>query len=421
MLDVDRIRDDFPILRRKINGEPLIYFDSAATSQKPRQVIEAISDFYSHHNANIHRGIHTLAEEATELYEGVRKKVAKFINSKSEKEIIFVRNTTEAVNLIAYAYGRVYLDEGEEVVTTIMEHHSNFVPWQRLALENGAVFKVIDIDSEGRVGLGDTYKGARMKYKGILDAISKKTKIVALTHVSNVLGIINPIKTIISVIRDTYPEILIVVDGAQAVPHIPVDVSDLDCDFYAFSGHKMLGPTGVGVLWGREKILSQMPPFLFGGGMIKEVNLDGTTFADPPRKFEAGTPDVAAVVGLGAAIDYLETISWKDIQEHERLLTKLLTDQLTKLPEVTVYGPRDIKNRIGVVSFTIKGIHPHDIAQFLNDKYAVAIRSGHHCAMPLHKRLGVPATARASLYLYNTEGEIEIFINAIKELIKVFK
>ena len=415
MFDTQKIRQDFPILQKKIHGKPLIYLDSASTSQKPRQVIDAISNYYENYNANVHRGIHTLAEESTEMYEAVRKKVAKFINAKSEKEIIFVRNTTEALNLVAYTYGRTNIKKADEIVTTIMEHHSNFVPWQQLAQEKEAKFKVIDIDDEGKL------VGAIHESPKIWAHHDAPLRIIALTHVSNVLGTINPVKKIISNYKlRTTNSPLFVIDGAQAVPHLPVDVQDLDCDFYAFSAHKMLGPMGVGVLYGKEEILKQMPPFLFGGGMIKEVNLDKTDFADIPDRFEAGTPDVAGVVGLGAAIDYLETAGFPSIKNYELRITDRLLKGLLGISEVTVYGPEIPNDRIGVVSFSIEGIHPHDIAQFLNDRYNIAIRAGHHCTMPLHKRLGISATARASLYLYNTEEEIDIFVKAIKDCIKIF-
>lgn len=397
MLDINKTRSDFPILAKKVNGQPLIYFDNAATSQKPQSVIEAISRYYLSSNANVHRGIHALSEEATEEYEQARKKIARFINAKSEKEIIFVRNTTEALNLVAYAWGRVNINAGDEIVTTIMEHHSNFLPWRQLAIENQAKLKVVDIGEEG-------------KLLDVREAITKKTKVLALTHASNVLGTINAVP------KDC--RCLMVVDGAQAVPHLPVNVKELGCDFYAFSAHKMFGPMGAGVLWGREEVLSQLPPFLFGGGMIKNVTLNDVEFADLPDKFEAGTPSVADVIGLGAAIDYLGEIGYGEIAEQEKALCEKFIDGMRKIPEVAVFGPKTPADRVSTFSFAIKNIHPHDAAQFLNDKYAIAVRAGQHCAGPLHERLGVPATVRASLAFYNTEQEVEVFLEAVKDLIK---
>lgn len=354
------LRTDFPILKK-----PLIYFDNAATTQKPKQVIEAVTNFYENSNANIHRGIHHLAEEATEQYETARKKVAKFINAKSEKEIVFVRNTTEALNLLAYTL------RPKEVTVSVAEHHSNYLPWQRVAKK----FNVIDLDQPLT---GD---------------------FIAVAHASNVLGTINKIP------RGK----VVVVDGAQAVAHFKVDVQKLGCDFYAFSGHKMFGPTGIGVLWGKQKLLEKMPPFLVGGGMIS---------GELPEKFEAGTPDIAGAIGLGAAADYLEKIGWEKIEKQEKILTEKMLKQLKSLKKLKLFNMG--KNRVPVFSFTIDGIHPHDAAQFLNDKYHIAVRTGQHCAGPLHQYLGVPATLRASLAFYNTEEEIDIFINALKDLIWTF-
>lgn len=356
------MQKDFPILR-----PPLIYFDNAATSQKPQQVISAISDYYESSNANVHRGIHRLAEESTQLYEDARKKVAKFINAKSEKEIIFVRNTTEALNLLAYTL------KPSEVTTTVMEHHSNYLPWRRIAKKFNAV------------GLDKPLTG----------------DFIAIAHASNVLGTINKIpkgKTV-------------VVDGAQAIPHMKVDVQKLGCDFYAFSGHKMFGPMGIGVLWGKQELLEKMPPFMVGGGMIT---------GELPDKFEAGTPNVADAVGLAAAINYIEKIGWKKISNFEFQISNLMIEKILKIPEITLYGPKTVENRVPTFSFSISKIHPHDAAQFLNDKYHIAVRAGQHCAGPLHEYLGVPATLRASLAFYNTENEVEIFIKALKDLIWTF-
>ena len=372
------MRQDFPILKR-----PIIYFDNAATSQKPQQVIKAISDYYENSNANVHRGIHALSEEATEKYEEARKKVAKFINAKSEKEIIFVRNTTEALNLLAFTL------KPSKVTTTIMEHHSNYLPWKRLAEQQKIKFEVLDINKD--------FELSSKNYELCKD------ELLTITHASNVLGTINPIHNSSFIIHNSG---LVVVDGAQAVPHFKVDVQKLGCDFYVFSAHKMFGPMGVGVLWGKQELLEKMEPFMIGGGMIT---------MELPDKFEAGTPSVADAVGLGAAIDYLESI---DIDEKK--ISQKMLDGLLEIPEVTLFGPKNIENRVPAFSFTIQGIHPHDAAQFLNDKYGIAVRAGQHCAGPLHERLGVPATIRASLALYNTEEEIDIFTKALKDLIWTF-
>lgn len=365
-------RDDFLILQKKINGKRLIYFDNAATTQKPRQVIEAISHFYLSSNANVHRGIHALAEEATQAYEEARGKVAKFINAKSAREIIFVRNTTEALNLVAFCL------KPKKVTTTIMEHHSNYLPWKRIAKLNV-------------VGLNKNFELAK----------ELKGDFVAIAHASNVLGTINKIPS----------GKIVVVDGAQAIPHFRVDVQALGCDFYAFSAHKMFGPMGVGVLWGKEELLEKMVPFMTGGGMISY---------DLPDKFEAGTPNVAGAVGLGAAIDYLGKMGWEKIEKQEKVLASKLLKELKNLKELKLYGPKTAGNRVPTFSFSIKGVHPHDAAQFLSDRYSIAVRAGQHCAGPLHEYLGVPATIRASLAFYNTEEEIDIFIKALKDLIWTF-
>ncbi len=411
MLDVHHLRRDFPILTKKIKGRPLIYFDNAATTQKPQKVIDALSFFYQNHNANIHRGIHALAEEATEDYENARKKVARFIGAKSEKEVIFVRNTTEALNLVAYTWGRLNIARGDEIMTTVMEHHSNFLPWRQLAFENGAVLKVLDVDEEGKLPEGHSLK----------NQVSRKTKLVALTQASNVLGTINPIREISSLIHNSNLKPLLVVDGAQAIPHLPIDTAELGADLYAFSAHKMFGPLGIGILWGKEEVLESLPPFLFGGGMIKSVTLENVGFADLPDRLEAGTPAVADAVGLGAAVDYLSEIGMAEIKSYEERLTGLLLAELKRIPEVKVFGPDNTGQRVPAVSFTVGGIHPHDVAQFLNDKYGVAVRAGQHCAGPLHERLGINATVRTSLAFYNTEEEVETFIKGIKELIGLFK
>jgi cysteine desulfurase/selenocysteine lyase len=407
MSDIKTIQQDFPILAKKIGGNNLVYFDNGATSQKPKAVLWAEKEYYEKFNANVHRGIHLLAEEATQQYEHTRAKTAEFIGAASEKEIIFIRNTTEATNLVAYAWGRMNISSGDEIVTTVMEHHSNFLPWRQLALENNAVLKVADIDDRGRL-------------MDLAKAVTKKTKLVAIAHVSNVLGTINPIKEIIKSVRSRFPNIVFVVDGAQAVPHFSVDAVDLDVDFYAFSPHKAFGPMGIGVLYGKQKILEQMPPFLFGGGMITSVTLKNVEFADLPDKFEAGTPNVAGAVGLAAAIDYLKKISYEQIGKQEAGIMKMMLEKIKKFPEITLYGPPTVEGRVPTFSFSIQGVHPHDAAQFLNDRHGIAVRAGQHCTGPLHEYLGVPATIRASLAFYNTEEEVNIFIKAVKDLIETF-
>jgi len=407
MIDVN-IKKDFPILSRLVNGKPVVYLDNGATSQKPEAVINAISDYYKNHNANVHRGVHVLAEEATELFENSRKTVAEFIGARKE-EIVFVRNTTEAINLVAYAWGRKNVGKGDSVATTIMEHHSNFVPWQQLAIERGAEFKVWDINKDGTLDL-----------EKIFDVVNSKTKILAVTHVSNVTGVINDVKEIVARAKRINPSILVLVDGAQAVPHMKVNVSDIGADFYAFSGHKMMGPMGIGVLFGKKEVLENMPSFLFGGSMIREVSIEKTEFLDPPTRFEAGTPDVAGTVGLTAAIDYLKKLGMDEVRAHEKELTKYCLEALGKIEGVTIYGPLDTEKRAGVVSFNYKNIHSHDVAQIL-DSVGVCVRSGHHCAMPLHTRLGASASTRASFYVYNTKEDIDRLAEGLEKVRSVFK
>lgn len=402
--EIQSIRKDFPILSRKVNGKPLVYFDNAATSQKPQQVIDAISGYYQKHNANVHRGIHTLAEEATELYEGVRKKVARFINAKSEREVIFVRNATEAINLVVYAWGR-RLKSGDEVITSIMEHHSNFVPWQQLCHERGAALKILDIGDDGTLDVKEFEK-----------LLSKNTKLVAVNWVSNVLGTLNPVKEIAGAAH--VEGALVLVDGAQRAPHMPIDVQKEGFDFLAFTGHKMLGPMGIGVLWAREEILEEMNPFLFGGEMVKRVTSEGTVFNDLPWKFEAGTPNVGGAVGLGAAIDYLSQIGMEQVRAHGGQLTAYGLERLGQIEGLKVYGPLDPKKRGSLITFNVGGIHPHDLATVL-DQEGIAVRSGQHCAGPLHERLGAPATVRASFYLYNTKEEIDRLAEGIEEAKKL--
>jgi len=405
-MNIETIRKDFPILSRQINGKPLVYLDNAATSQKPKQVIKAVSEYYRRHNANVHRGIHTLAEEATNLYEEARKKVARFINARSEREVVFVRNATEAINLVAYAWGRKNLKRGDEILTTVMEHHSNLVPWQILARETRSTLKFLDIDEDGFLKLDDLEK-----------LLTPKTKLVAVTWVSNVLGTINPVREITKAAHANGA--LVLVDGAQRAPHMPIDVQKEGFDFLAFTGHKMLAPMGVGVLWGREELLEKMSPFLFGGDMIREVSLKKTTFNTPPWKFEAGTPNVGGAVGLGAAVDYLLGIGMEKIRVHEGVLTQYALLKLRKIKGLKTFGPEKVEERGGVVAFTVEGIHPHDLATAL-DQDGIAIRSGHHCAMPLHQRLGLTATARASFYLYNTKKEIDFLVEGIEKAKKLF-
>ncbi len=406
MINVQKIRKDFPILSRRIKGKPLVYLDNAATSQKPKAVIEAVQQYYQGYNANIHRGIHTLAEEATSVYEEARKKVAKFIGAAKPAEIVFTRGTTESINLVAYSWARANLKAGDTILLTVMEHHSNLVPWQLLSQEIGFKLEFINLTDDGYLEKPE-------------ETVRRvKPKLLAFTHVSNVLGTINLVKKLVKVGHEVGAMVL--VDGAQAVPHFPVNVRSLGADFYAFSAHKMLGPTGVGVLYAREHHLKEIPPFLGGGEMIKEVHLRKAIFNEPPHKFEAGTPNIAGVIGLGTAVDYLSSVGMKEICKYEEELTDYALEKLQKVDKLTVYGPRELVSRGGVVTFNVEGIHPHDLATVLNEE-GIAIRSGHHCAMPLHDYLGLTATARASFSLYNTVQEVDELVRAIKEAKKVFK
>jgi cysteine desulfurase/selenocysteine lyase len=405
MFDVEAIRKDFPILQRLVHGRPLVYLDNAATSQKPLAVIDALVEYYEHYNSNIHRGLHTLAEEATARYEEVREKVRRFINAPSSASVVFTRNTTEAINLVAYGWGRKRMRAGDEIVTTVMEHHSNFVPWQVLAEETGAVLRFVDIDDEGR--LRDNWR----------DLIGEKTRLVALTQMSNALGTINPVREIAEVAH-AYGA-LVLIDGAQSVAHMPVDVQDIDCDFLAFSGHKMLGPTGVGVLYGRREILEDMTPFLTGGHMISRVSLEGTTWNELPWRLEAGTPNIADVIAYGAAIDYLEGIGMDEVRQHDIELTAYALNVLSQVPGVKLYGPGDANDRGCAVSFNYGELHPHDLGTVL-DQYGIAIRAGHHCAQPLMTRLGISATARASFHVYNRREEIDALAEGIQEAARFF-
>jgi cysteine desulfurase/selenocysteine lyase len=405
MFDVELIRKDFPILQRTINGRPLVYLDSAATSQKPLAVIDALVEYYERYNANIHRGLHTLAEEATERYEEVREKVRRFINAPERASIVFTRNTTESINLVAYAWGRKHVHAGDEIVLTVMEHHSDLVPWQVLAKETGAVLRFVDIDDEGYL---------RDEWRGL---IGKKTRLVAVTQMSNVLGTINPVREIGEAAHQHGA--LLLVDGAQSVAHMPVDVRELDCDFLAFSGHKMLGPTGVGVLYVRRGVLEDMVPFLSGGDMISRVSLEETTWSELPWRFEAGTPNIADVIAFGAAIDYLEGPGMDALRRHDVELTTYALDVLSRIPRVKLYGPPDPSDRGCAVSFNLGDLHPHDLGTVL-DRHGIAIRAGHHCAQPLMTRLGVVATARASFHIYNRREEIDALAEGIQEAARFF-
>jgi cysteine desulfurase/selenocysteine lyase len=405
--DVNEIRKDFPILDREVHGRTLVYLDNAATTQKPRQVIDALVHYYEHYNANIHRGLHTLAEEATAAYEGVRVKVGCFINAAHpEQEIIFTRNTTEAINLVANAWGRKFLQPGDEIVFSAMEHHSNLVPWQLIALGTGAKLRFIEIDASGHLDWDDAGK-----------KIGERTKIVALAQMSNVLGTINDVKRIARLAHAVGAVVL--VDGAQSVPHMPVDVQDLECDFLAFSSHKMLGPTGVGVLYGKRDLLEAMDPFLGGGEMIKRVTYEASTYADLPHKYEAGTPNIADVIAYGAAIDYLADLGMDSVREHEIALTQYAIDRLRETEGVRVYGPTGAEERGGAVAFNYRDLHAHDLSQVL-DQHGIAIRAGHHCAQPLMRQLGVVATARASIYIYNREDEIDALIDGVLASDRIF-
>jgi cysteine desulfurase/selenocysteine lyase len=401
------LRNDFPIFRKKINGNELVYFDNASTTQKPYSVIDSISEFYSNYNSNIHRAVYQLAEEATNMYEQTRQKIANFINVRPE-EIIFTRNTTESINLIAHSWARTNLKKDDVIVISEIEHHSNIVPWQILCQEIGTRLEYVGIDENGFLDL-----------EYMIELISsRKVKLVSLSHMSNVLGTIVPIERIIKIAHEH--NIPVLVDGAQSVPHMPINVKKMDCDFLVFSAHKMLGPTGVGILYAKKEYLDKMNPFMSGGDMIKEVFKFHTNYNDVPYKFEAGTPNIADVVGFSAAIEYLEKIGMENIRKHEIYLTEYALESMSSLDYITVYGPRDTKYRGGVISFNVADIHPHDLATIMND-HGIAIRSGHHCAQVLMQRLDVPATSRASFYIYNTKEEIDKFVNAIKEAGRIFK
>ncbi len=406
-LDPLKVREDFPIFQRKIHGKPLIYLDNAATTQRPRPVIEALERFYTRMNANVHRAVHTLSHEASVAYEEAHKKVARFINARSWREIIFTRNATEALNLVMYGWGLWELEEGDEIVLTIMEHHSNLVPWMLLRERRGVVLKFIDVDEQGRLKLDE--------FKRLL---SPRTKLVGVIHASNVLGTINPLPEIVDAAHRVGARV--VVDAAQSAPHLPLDVRALDCDFLAASGHKMLGPTGTGFLYGKRELLERMEPFLRGGDMISSVTLEGATWNELPWKFEAGTPSIADGIALGVAVDYLMDLGLENVYAHERRLLEYALERLLKLEGVVVYGPHDPEDRLGVISFNVEGVHPHDLASVL-DEEGIAVRSGHHCAQPLMRRLGMDNTARASFYIYNTEDEVDRLIEGIQRAKRLFR
>jgi len=400
MFSPEEIKKDFPILSRKIGDNKLVYLDNAATSQKPMQVIDTISDFYKHHNANVHRGIHTLSEEATDMFEETRKIVGEFIGAASPDEIIFTSGTTESINLVAFGWGMSNLARDDKVLVLESEHHSDLVPWQIVCERVGAELVSLHVNNEGELDLEEIRKN-----------LTDRVKLIALSHASNVLGTIFPIKEICKLTKEK--GILVCVDGAQAVPHFPVNVQSLGCDFYSFSGHKMLGPTGIGVLWARRELQEKMTPFKYGGGMINEVTMESSTWTSGPQKFEAGTPNIEGVIGLAAAIQYLKKLGMENVQKHDRELSKYAVEELAKVDGLTILGPKDPKKRTGLVSFVIKGMHPHDIATILNTA-GVAVRSGHHCAMPLHKKLEISASTRASYYIYNTKEDIDELVKGLE-------
>ncbi|RGW62833.1 cysteine desulfurase [Enterococcus durans] len=399
MISADKIRQDFPILFQEVNDEPLVYLDNAATTQKPKAVLDALTDYYEHENANVHRGVHTLAERATHSYEAAREKVRSFINASETAEVLFTRGTTTSLNWVARSFGEQFIHEGDEILISYMEHHSNVIPWQQLAKKTGASLKYIELTEEGFLDM----EKAR-------ELINSNTKIVSIAHVSNVLGVINPVEELAQMIHEQGG--ILVVDGAQSTPHMAIDVQQIDCDFFAFSGHKMCGPTGIGVLYGKRKWLEQMEPVEFGGEMIDFVELYDSTWKELPWKFEAGTPNIAGAIALGHAIDYLEAIGMENIHHYEEELVAYVLPKLQQIEGLTIYGPQDPVKRTGVIAFNLDGLHPHDVATAL-DMEGVAVRAGHHCAQPLLKYLQVAATARASFYFYNTKQDADRLVDAI--------
>jgi cysteine desulfurase / selenocysteine lyase len=405
-LDLARIRADFPVLSQTMNGKPLVWLDNASTSQKPRQVLDAMRAVYEEHNANIHRGVYEFSERTTAAFEEARAKVAAFINAPEAREVVFVRNTTEGLNLIAYAWGRDNVKRGDRIITTVLEHHSSFVPWQQLAKEVGAELVVIDIDDDGRLRL-DSLRAE----------LERGAKVLAITHTSNGLGVVNPVKEIVGWAKRGGATVI--VDAAQSAPHMNVDVQDIGCDFLALSGHKMLGPTGSGAVWGRAELLERMRPFLYGGDMISRVSIERSEWNELPWKFEAGTSAYVEAIGLGAAVDYLSEVGVGAIHAHEVELVEHALPRLLAVDGLRVFGPHDARDRVGVISFEVNGIHPHDMATLL-DREGIAVRAGHHCNNPLMTRLGVPATTRASMYLYNTAAEMDALVEAVRKAKKVF-
>ncbi|MBN2121752.1 cysteine desulfurase [Candidatus Micrarchaeota archaeon] len=399
--NVEKIREDFPILKRQVNGHPLIYLDNGATSQKPMQVIDAICDYYKNHNANVHRGIHKLSEESTMMYEEARKEIAQFINA-SPEEIIFTKNASESLNLVAKTYGEANIKNGDKIATTIMEHHSGYIPWVALAEKKGAKLDVLKVDGEGII--------PESEYPKLEGA-----KIASIVHASNVLGTINPAREFGKIIHESGGKILI--DGSQSVPHMKVDVKEMDCDFFAFTGHKMLGPTGIGVLYGKKELLEEMPPFLYGGDMVADAKLNSFKWAEVPHKFEAGTPNVAGVIGLGEAARYLKNVGMDKVRNHELSLLSYAMEKLGAVEGLTIYGPKEAEKRTGVIAFNIEGISSIDLSSFL-DEYGIALRSGYHCAQPLHEELKILPSARASFALYNTKAEIDSLVPRIEEVKK---
>ena len=400
------IKSYFPILNQEINGHPLVYLDSAATSQKPVQVLEALKNYYEFDNSNVHRGVHTLGNRATEKYEGAREKVRDFINAASTEEIVFLRGTTTAINLVAQSYGRANVEEGDEIVITYMEHHSNIIPWQQLAKERGAILKYVELEEDGTISL-----------EQVRAAVTERTKIVSMVYVSNVLGTMNPVKEVAEIAHQNGA--VMVVDGAQAAPHLKIDVQQLDCDFFAFSGHKMCGPTGIGVLYGKKTLLNDMEPVEFGGEMIDFVGLYDSTWKELPWKFEGGTPIIAGAVALGAAIDFLNEIGLNEIEKHEHQMAAYAMEKMSRIEGLEIYGPRDPEKRAGIVTFNLNDVHPHDVATVL-DMSGIAVRAGHHCAQPLMKWLEVSATARASFYLYNSESDVDRLVEGLRSAKEYF-
>lgn len=405
MFDPEEIRKDFPILNREVNGKKLVYFDNAATTQKPIQVINAIRDFYMYHNANVHRGFHTLSQEASQMYEEAHEKVAKFINAYSWREIIFCSNTTEALNIVAYGWGLWNLREGDEIILTVMDHHSSMLPWRLIAKLKNAKVKYIDITNDGY-----------LKYELLEEFITEKTRVVAFPIASNVLGTINDPRRIARLAHSVGA--IVVADGAQSVPHLPTNIRELEIDFLAFSGHKMLGPTGIGVLWGRQELLESMHPFKVGGDTIKDVTLDDVVWHDLPWRFEAGTPNIAGGIGLGAAVDYLLKIGMENVREHEKALVEYTLKRFGEIEDVEYYGPRNPRDKTGVIAFNIKGLNHHTVGSAL-DLFGIAVRTGMHCAHPLHYRLGLKGTVRASYYIYNTLEEVDYFIEALEKIVSL--